>query len=179
MAAMLKTPKLVVVLGFSVLMLGCGGDDDDSPGFTADVSGTYTVALTNSSVNATSASCPFRNSMPGEMSVGVMFNITQNGNALTGTVTDPASALILGLTLGTANFSGSVSGNDVMMLASGTLSRTEGSCAYFMNATLSATLSENALSGTVTYAPDTNNSPECATLVCSATQAFSGSRPPR
>lgn len=175
---MLRRRVLGPLLLVCPLFAACGGDGETTA-FYADVSGTYTVALTNRSVTGDSASCPFRNSEPGEMAVGIRLDVTQDADVVTGTVSDAGSALILGLVVGTNVFEGTVSGSSVQMVANGTIPHNESGCAYFINATLNGSISGDALSGTVDYAPSTNDAAECAALSCGLRQEFSGSRPPR
>jgi hypothetical protein len=55
----------------------------------------------------------------------------------------------------------------------------EGSCTYTFDATTDATLDGDTISGTTVYAPVLGTDPACDGIVCTASQRFSGSRPPR
>ena len=83
------------------------------------------------------------------------------------------------LALGSANFSGSIHGNTLTLTNYGTNSAKQGNCTYTYNATVNGTQAMDSISGTITYSPQTNGNPDCSAVECSATQKFSGSRPPK
>jgi hypothetical protein len=117
--------------------------------------------------------------MVGATSTGVMVSISQSGSIVTAAldwVTSLGAAELLGANV---NFAGSVTGNDVQMVAFGTKSYMEGACTYTMNATMTATLSGNALEGTTSYDMVPASGSVCRDLICEGAQDFSGSRPPR
>jgi hypothetical protein len=72
-----------------------------------------------------------------------------------------------------------VRGHDLTLTNYGTRSATQGNCTFTYNATVDGALVGDAISGTITYSPATNENPDCASIECSAVQEFSGSRPPR
>jgi hypothetical protein len=164
-----KSPALFASLVTFGLLPGCGGEEE----FTVDVSGEYTVAVTNRD-----SSCPMDNWMPGTMSSGILFTITQDGSDVHGTIGGPLGALIAFIQ-GNAEFDGTVKGTRINLTNYGTTKATQGNCSFTYNAVVDGTLSSNSLSGTITYSPATNDNPDCAAVECSAVQEFSGSRPPK
>jgi hypothetical protein len=159
-----KTLVLAAVLGLS----GCGGSEDE---FTANVEGEYTVALTNRENG-----CAFMNWMEGESTTGIPITFTQEGAKLNGTVQGVWGGIVT-LILGSPDFEGSVKRSDFTLTNYGTRSAMMNNCTFTYNATLQGTLTENAIAGTMTYSPATNDNPDCAELECSSLQEFSGSRP--
>ena len=88
------------------------------------------------------------------------------------------TSIFLNLWLGSAEFDGRVHANQLTLTNYGMRSQMQGNCSFTYNATIEGTLDGNAISGTITYAPATNENPDCAAVECSAVQEFSGSRPP-
>ena len=150
-----------------------------SGGEPADVSGTYTVAITNASVDSSFESCPLSGVMVGTTSTGVMVTINQSGSTVMAALDWVTSLGVSELLGSNVNFAGSVTGNDVEMVAFGTKVYTEGTCTYTMNSVMNATLQGNALEGTTSYEMIPGADGSCASLVCEGVQEFSGSRPPR
>lgn len=139
-----------------------------------DVSGSYSVQITDGSNG-----CMFANFMPGSMNMDIPVTITQNGTAVTATV-GGLGATALNLVLGSAAFVGTVDGDTLSLAIMGTRSGGSGGCAYTLNADLDAMYGNNNISGTITYTPDTNMSPDCGVLAsCTTVQEISGSRPPK
>jgi hypothetical protein len=170
---MLPAPSRAPGLFSLVLVLapltGCGGGEDE---FTADVAGSYTVGVTNRA-----STCNLENWMEGNMSQGIQFDIMQEGSELDATV-DGLTGIYVALVLGSADFEGSVRGYNIQLTNYGTNSFNEGNCTFTYNASLAGRIDDDAISGTITYAPATNDNPDCADVECSAVQEFSGSRPP-
>ncbi len=162
----------LLVIGVSALTGACGGSDDDDDETPVDVSGAYSVAVTNRANG-----CEFMNWTEGDMSTNIPLTIEQNGSDVTGTI-DGAPALVLAFVTGNNEFTGTVSGTDFTMTSYGTINHVEGNCSFTWNVTISGSLSGNALAGTVTYAPATNDNPDCSAIQCTSLQEFSGSRPP-
>jgi len=158
---------------FTCLLLflyGCGGKDDGPP---ADVHGTYTLNVTNGP-----STCPLDGWTQGAVTMGVPLTVMQNGKSVSADV-GGAGAVFLELWCGGAHLSGSVSGSDVSLDLNGTRSLSSGSCAFTIDAHVSATLGNDSLSGSIVYVPNTNASPDCAAIrACSARMNLSGSRPP-
>ncbi|HEX3775481.1 MAG TPA: hypothetical protein VHV51_13510, partial [Polyangiaceae bacterium] len=103
--------------------------------------------------------------------------IEQQGTTLNGTIQGLA-ALILDAAIGTNQFDGTASGSDFDLTAHGKVMRTQGACMYELNAEIQGSISGDAISGTINYAPATTNDPSCASLQCTSTQNFNGTRPP-
>ena len=152
------------------LLAGCGGDED---GFTVDVAGSYTVAVTNRE-----SSCQMGDWMEGNMAAGIPFDVTQEGQNVHATVGGAVGVYVL-LVQGNADFDGSVDGTKIALTNYGMRSVTQGNCTFTYNATIAGELNDDAISGTITYAPATNENPDCSDVECASVQEFSGSRPPR
>jgi hypothetical protein len=151
-----------------VLAAACG--DSGNP---SDVSGDYTVALTNRDNG-----CAIANWTIGAQSSGVPVTITQTGATATATVMG-AGGVLLDFLLGNHAFSGSVDGDAVLLTSIGTVAQHTGNCTYTFTATIAGALSGDALSGQVIYAVADNGNSDCATVdTCQSTQDFSGARPP-
>jgi hypothetical protein len=168
MAIMTRQAALFVM----TLTAGCG--DDDAPSPPHDMTGSYSVAVTNGANG-----CGFPNWRENESSQNVPFNVSQSGANATGIV-EGLTGVFVALWLGTRSYSGTISGSSVTMTAFGTNSHREGECSYTINSTIDGSLLGDALQGTITYTAKTNGSPACGTREgCRTTQSFSGSRPPR
>lgn len=153
----------------AVLALSAGA----SCGGPANVAGNYTLALTNKDNG-----CNFTNWTANGMTSGVPMVITQNNSAITGMVTG-AGGTFLDLALGSHTFTGTVVGPTLAMALHGTTQGHSGNCAYTYTATATATLSGDAIQGTIDYTPETNKGTDCTTIEgCKTTQAFNGTRPP-
>jgi hypothetical protein len=163
---------LMFVAGGSALGMlpGCGDGEDE---FTVNVTGDYTVALTNRE-----STCDFPDWVEGESASGISLNIMQNGSELSGTV-DGLAGVALALRLGSSEFEGSAKGSTLTLTNYGSIPARQGNCSFTYNATVRGTLRDNAISGTITYTPATNDNPDCASVECSAVQEFSGARPPK
>lgn len=149
-----------------VLLAACGG--------TADVTGTYTVNLTNHANG-----CAFQNWTVGDVATGIPVTISQDGDSASADVGGGAGGF-LQLWLGGKVFNGSVDGSDFTATITGTNPNSSGNCAYTFNATLDATLDGDTLSGVVDYAAQTNNGTDCGALTgCVSEQAMNGTRPPQ
>lgn len=150
-------------------MLACGSESE----FTVDVAGDYTVAITNGP-----SSCPFKDWVEGKETSGVGFAITQDNHALHAVLAGVTGAFFA-VAFGSAEFDGSIQNDRLTLTNYGTRSNTSGRCSYTYNATVNGTQAGDTVSGTITYSTQTNGSPDCAAIVCSATQEFSGARPPK
>ena len=140
----------------------------------ADVSGSYTVAVTDNENG-----CNLPNWTVGSSSQGIPFTITQSGATIDGTVGGLTGAG-LSIAFGTNVFHGNVAGAHVDMTLAGQRSMNQGACAYTWVAEAQGDLTGSALQGTITYRAATNNSTDCGSLqTCRSVQAFSGTRPPR
>jgi hypothetical protein len=139
-----------------------------------DVSGDYTVALTNGANG-----CNIPSWSVGSVTSGVPLSITQDDVRLTAVVTGSVG---LGLTAVTNSntFSGTVDGNHLDLTLAGSMEIPLGLCRYTIDVTTQGDLEGDTLTGTVTYTPVTNMVPDCAPIQnCQSTQTFSGTRPPK
>jgi len=152
-----------------VVLAGCGSDDE----FTADVAGSYTIAITNDD-----STCAFSNWEEGKETSGVGLVIAQDGQKLHGTLDGLAGAFFQ-LWLGSADFDGTIDGRALRLTNFGEKASQQGNCSFTYNATVNATQNADTIEGTITYSPQTNGNPDCAAVECSASQRFSGVRPPK
>ena len=151
----------------------CGGDDDfeSTP---LDVSGAYTVSVTNKTNG-----CALLNWKEGEQTTGIPLTVLQDGKNISGTI-DGLVGSAVAFWIGSASFQGTVDGNVVHAENFGTKAFNENACTYTINMVMDATLDGNALQGAIHYTPKTNDSPDCGVLAnCTSLQEFSGSRPPK
>jgi hypothetical protein len=164
-----------ISLSLSLLALGgalmaCGGGSFSEE--TANIAGNYSVLLTTGN-NA----CEFSGWTPGSVAMNVPVAIAQQGTSATATVTGIA-ALLLDAVLGTHEFQGTVSGDSFTLTAFGSTSLKDGDCAFTIKATLTGSLSGDAIQGQITYTETTNGNPACGYhATCSSVQSFVGGRP--
>lgn len=149
--------------------VACGSDDE----FTADVAGSYTIAITNGA-----STCPFQDWTEGKETSGIGFTITQQGRDLHATL-DGLTGAFFKLAFGSADFDGSIKGSDITLTNYGSRSQQMGNCSYTYNATVTGTQTGDSIAGDIVYATATNGNPDCSAVECSASQRFSGSRPPK
>jgi hypothetical protein len=159
--------KSLIFPVIGVLALAACGDDP------VDAEGTYSVGLTNRENG-----CNFQNWTVGEMTSGVSVVITQNGASALAEVQGIAGGY-LNFAFGSNTFSGTVDGDELDLALSGTRPQTSGNCTYTYDGRIQATLTGNALNGTLSYVSNGNDNTDCAAIVCTSTQEFSGSRPPK
>lgn len=156
---------------FGALVLGACSSSSDFTG-SADLGGTYTVNVTNADNG-----CNIENWEQGKSTSDIPFVIEQQDVNVTGTLQGGAG-LLLGLWIGTNQFTGLATGESFDITAHGTKMQTQGTCMYELNAEIQGHISGDAISGTIKYAPATTNDPACASVQCSSTQNFNGTRPP-
>ena len=149
-----------------IALLGACGSDP------VDAEGTYSVGVTNREDQ-----CAF-GWVVNEMTPGIQVVVTQNGTNAIAEIKGGAG-FVVGAVLGTATFSGNVDGDELDLFATGTKSNSKGNCTYTYDGHIAATLTGNALQGTISYVANTNTASDCAAVACTSTQEFSGSRPPR
>lgn len=166
---MLALLRKSLVLLAPVLLSGCSSEGE----FTTDISGNYTVAVTNRQ-----STCDFKDWVEGKQTSGIGFVVTQDDDSLHATV-DGVTAVFFNLALGSAQFDGTAERSSFELINYGSRAQTRGNCTFTYNATMAGELAGNAISGTISYAPMTTDSPDCADVKCEAVQEFSGSRPPR
>lgn len=158
--------------GFACALLGLAGCSSEAE-FTSDVSGTYTVAITNGA-----SDCDFKDWVEGKETSGIDLVITQDDRNIHGTLGGVTGAFFT-LAFGSAEFDGTISGDELSMTNYGSRSNMSGNCSYTYNSTVAGKQNGDAISGTITYATKTNGNPDCSAVECSATQDFSGARPPK
>lgn len=156
-------------------LLACSGSSTTTvTGPPADISGSYTVDVTDQSANA----CNISGWTQGSSSAGIPVEVTQNGALATATVTGIVGAAMQ-LSIGTSSFSGNVAGTVATLSVMGSKLDSQGNCMFTTNATLVAEFTGDTMQGTVTYTRATDGSSDCAGLVgCQNVQQFSGARPP-
>jgi hypothetical protein len=169
---MLDRPdRLLAISLLSFALGGCGSGDSFTPSL-ADVAGNYTVAITNDA-----SSCSF-DWEEGKVSTGIGLTITQDGKTVQATL-DGVTGALFALLFGTAVFDGTVNGNALELTNYGERTAQQGNCSYTYNSIVKATQTGDAIQGTITYTTKTNGNPDCSAVECSASQRFSGSRPPK
>ena len=160
-------PVVFTVL-LPVLLLGgaCTGDP-------ADVTGLYTTAITNRENG-----CNFNDWQEGDTTTGIQITVTQSGASAEALV-GGAAGVWMNVSLGSNEYAGTVSGDQVYLTLHGTKSATVGNCTWTINSTLTATLTGDVLAGDIRYSPATNGSPDCASIEgCVSRQEFNGVRAP-
>lgn len=156
----MKRLVLIALLG------ACGGNDP------VDAEGTYTVGVTNREDQCNLGW------QVGQMSSGVQLVVTQNGTSAIAEVKGLAGGY-LSLAFGSSTFSGDVDGDQLDLFVTGTNAKTTGNCTYTYDGHINATLTGDALQGSLSYVANTNTASDCAAVACTSKQDFSGSRPPR
>jgi hypothetical protein len=112
------------------------------------------------------------------MATNIPLTITQNGRSAEAAL-GGLTAVYFDVILGDGVFEGSVDGSGFTLVREGTRPLSSGACAFTIRATATATLTGDAIQGTITYAPNTNDSADCQGVVgCTARQSFNGVRPP-
>jgi hypothetical protein len=143
-----------------------------------EVAGSYTVNLTNST-NA----CGVDNWTEGNTLSNVTLSLMQDPNddtKATATVTGSLSGAWLDYWIGSNEFAGTVVDNHVVLSDYGTRALHKDKCTYTVKVTIDARVDDDVIKGTVSYAPQTNGSPDCATLNgCVNVQSLDGTIPPK
>lgn len=141
----------------------------------ADVSGTYTGALTNRDNG-----CMFMNYTAGDTTSGITMVVTQSGGSVSLDVQGIAGIFLAAITGSGAPLVGSVAGNGFVASKNGTAGQTVDGCAFTTDVEARGALNGNALEGTVTYRYRTNNAASCGfRSSCTTVQQFAFTRPPR
>jgi hypothetical protein len=155
-----------------------GADDGPSDLPPADVSGDYTVTLTNLSNTCVTET----DWIDGAVSPDNRYDIRQDGATITAQGQGNAAVYFVVL-LGSNDFSGSVKGDAFRLTDVGPYVKTDGSCSYTIDAIVSGSIDGDTISGTITYRPvlsaDPSCNPDCAPYACEAVQAYVGTRAPR
>lgn len=148
-------------------VLACGGDP-------ADVSGDYTIALTNRDNG-----CELENYVEGNSATNIAVSITQDGATASADVMGLAGGA-LDLALGGHVYEGEVDGNDLFLEIFGSRGQTRGNCTFTFNSEIDASISGDTLTGVINYKAATVGNPDCAELEgCVTFQEFNGTRPPQ
>lgn len=157
--------KLSMVTGvIALLASGCA---------PADVSGNYSVAVTNGPNH-----CEINGWETGVSNANIPIVITQEGDEVEVTV-EGLAALALDLLIGSHRFEGTVGGNHIQADIVGTRTHREGNCVFTVRAELDADLDGDFLTGEIAYRPITNGHADCGVLdSCANVQSFNGTRPP-
>jgi hypothetical protein len=155
-----------------------GGADDGSDAPPSDVSGDYTVTLTNLS-NTCATETDW---IPDAVTDGVRYDIRQDGASITAEAQGNAAVYFIVLT-GSNTFSGAVRGSSFKLTDVGPNVKMDQTCTYTINAVVSGTIDGDTIAGKVTYEPvisaDPACNPDCEPYVCRAEQAYVGTRAPR
>jgi hypothetical protein len=169
---MLPNMRLASVTLAALLATGCSSSTSTST--QTNVSGTYTVDVTNGANG-----CNIGAWMDGAMTSGIPVVVSQNQLVVTATV-NGVTGLFMTAGIGTNTFSGALTGGEASMTATGTVQATQGSCTFTTNAKVDATFVRDTMQGTVTYtrAPAAQSSGCAAIQGCQSVQSFSGARPP-
>jgi hypothetical protein len=166
---------LVALTGSS--LVGCDDSSDGAaplPSEPEDVAGNYTVNLKNGDNG-----CELESWEEGAETSDVKLELTQDDRDLTGEVTDVRTALVLTIALGSAEFEGTVTGSHFTLTNHGTVSGTDGDCAFTRTATIRGQIDGDAVEGTVTFTYETNGDSSCGEReTCESVQQFNGTRPP-
>ncbi len=170
----------IAAIGAMFFAAGCGSDNGTSTGGAPSVN--FTGAFAMAGRNDSNLCIPNWDST-GTFS-GVTLTLTQIQDSVTlvdtihGTVSG-GGGLGLGLAIGTNQFVGVRQGNAVSLVAYGTRNNVVGNCSYTVNATADLSLSGDIVTGTITYKPNTNGSPDCGVLTtCVNRTRINGVRPP-
>jgi hypothetical protein len=153
-----------------VVLAGCG---DDGP---ANVAGVYAMNFTQGQNGC---------NLPGWMTGATLTNVEVDLNQVSGSseVTGSvkgAVGIYVALILGTSDFSGRVSGNDLeVLLTSVKDPMVMGACSYKQQLHLTGTLAGDIMTGTLDLTTLTNGSADCGALQnCHSLEMFNGSRAP-
>jgi hypothetical protein len=159
-------------VALTLAMTACSGSSSSSA-LPADLSGQYSLSVTN-----TDNGCNYATWTIGNTAQNVPFSVSQSGADVSGTVQGAAAAYFAVLGIGTLQ--GTVNGSSASLTAVGTNAVKQGTCSFFVRATVDMTLTGNTINGTVTYSNETNNAPDCGALsTCGSHQSIAGSRPPK
>jgi hypothetical protein len=152
----------------------CGGGAFQTNPAPSDISGDYTITLTNQGNG-----CQFANWTNGSTASDVHLDVQQQASTATATVTGVAGALFDLILGGTPQFQGTVTGSSFSMAAEGSNASMDGQCTYTIKATLTGSSDVDAIQGQLTYTETTNGSSDCGYHdTCSSVQSYAGARAP-
>lgn len=140
-----------------------------------NVTGMYTGAVTNRDNG-----CMLSNFNPGDMSSGITMDVTQSGSSVSATVNGLAGVALALFTGNGDPLLGSTSINGFTVSKVGRTPMNDGDCTFNTFVEANATLSGDALSGTVVYRYQVTNPSACGyRATCRTEQSFAFVRPPR
>lgn len=154
------------------LFVGCGSSG--SGGSPVDFTGSYSGSTTNG-----------QSSCPGTWTTGQMGDGAVNLAQMGGDVEfqpQGATAIVFWTVFGAAEFTGKATGNLLDAVVVGSVPQAAGACTFTWKGTITANLSGDVLSGTLTYTPNTNGHADCDTQKvtgCSRVTDFTYTRPPK
>lgn len=177
--ARILRPRSILGIAVAAFLAGafaCGGSSfqsSSSPPAPSDISGDYIATLTNGAND-----CQFPNWTAGS-TASVHLAVQQTGSSATATVTGVAGFLFDVILGGMPQFQGTVSGDSFDLVAVGTNASNDGQCSYTIKATLTGTLTGDAIQGNLTYSETTNGSSDCSYhATCTSVEAYAGARAP-
>jgi len=154
---------------------GAGGAGGASDVPSADVSGDYTVTLTN--VENTCST--FTSWVDGAVMTDIHYDIRQTDSDITGAAQGNAAFDFITLT-GSNAFTGTVNGDAFTLTDVGPTVTKSGTCSYTVNAVVTGSIDGDSISGTLVYHPVLSADPacnaDCAPFACHVEQSFEGSR---
>jgi hypothetical protein len=162
----MRTTLLLALV--AVAAAACSSNDGEPP---AQVAGTYTLTVTDGQNG-----CSVMNFTTGASQSGIVITVTQNGSALSATVTG-VSGLVLAVATGNT-LSGSIVGSDAQLTSSA--NHVQGGCAYATTATANISfLANGQVKGAMLYQDSGNGSADCGVMQqCTSNQTFTGTRTP-
>ena len=150
---------------------GNGGNENGDPGPPAQVAGDYDVTLRN-----VSNGCGFGDWEDGGTTTDIGMGLTQNESAVEGRLQGLAGTLVA-LLIGTADFSGTVSGDHVELVAYSAYTSHVDACIQSLVVTMGGDVSGNVWSGELEYTYVDNGAPDCEQLAdCVSRQSFDAVR---
>lgn len=174
MAALVRSVAAVSALMVGVSLLGACSAETFTPAIV-NAAGSYSIALTYG-IN----DCQLGSWTQGATSSGLPFDITQNGTSIVGTL-GGAVGIITVVWLGSAQFSGTVTGNDLVLTNLSNTPAKDGPCEYNVQAKVEGKLNGDVVTGTITYSdiPANGTASACTFRnTCTSVQKFNGTRPP-
>ena len=148
------------------LVLACGDGDP------ADLSGSYTVTITNGDNG-----CMTDGWMEGDSTEGIRIAVTQTGSDVAAVVEGLVGAYLTA-TLGSNRFQGRAVGTRLDLTLVGTNEAEIPGCRFTTDAYLDARVNGQFIEGTITYEPNTDGAAGCGLLdSCSNEQTLVGTRP--
>jgi len=160
---MMRTQALTATV---LALMACGDGDP------ADVSGTYTVTITNGDNG-----CMTDGWTDGESTEGIRVTVTQTDGEVAAVVEGLVGTYLTAV-LGSNRFQGRAVGNRLDLTLIGTNEAMIPSCRFTTDAFLNARVDGQFIEGTITYEPSTDGAAGCGLLdSCSNEQTLVGTRP--